>query len=123
MAIDAEYITYLEDVFGVVPNTNLKKMFGGVGIFRHGLMYGLALSTGNIALKTDAQTIPDFQARNCEEWLYDRKDGKKAGMGYWYIPESLLDDSDELLEWSMKAFEVAVRADAKKPPSKRKLVS
>ena len=42
-------------------------------------------------------------------------------MNYWYMPERLADDEDEMLEWSMKAFEVAVRADQKKPPKQRKL--
>ena len=42
-------------------------------------------------------------------------------MGYWYIPERLLEEPDELKIWALKAFEVAVRADQKKPPAKRKL--
>jgi DNA transformation protein len=121
MALQAEFVSWLEDLFSVVPDTTVRKMFGGVGIFRHGLMYGLALQDGRIALKADDVTIPDFVAEDCEEWRYERKDGKSTTMGYWYIPERLTDDSDDLHTWSMSAFEVAVRADAKKPPSQRKL--
>ena len=120
MAINAEYMTFLEDMFGIVPSTTIKKMFGGVGIFRHGLMYGLALSDGQISLKADELTVPDFEAEGCSEWEYKRKDGKAATMGYWYIPEFLQDDSEALLEWSLKAFEVALRADQNKSPSQRK---
>ena len=120
MAINAEFMTYLEDMFAVVPDTSIKKMFGGVGVFRRGLMYGLALSDGRISLKADEETIPDYEAEGCVEWEYKRKDGKAATMGYWYIPERLNDDSEALLEWSMKAFDVALRADQKKSPSQRK---
>ena len=114
-------MTWLEDVFSAVPDTSVRKMFGGVGLFRNGLMYGLALSDGRIALKADGQTTHSFIDENCEEWGYERKDGKRTQMGYWYMPERLVDDPDELREWSMKAYDVAARADQKKPPSKRKL--
>ena len=121
MALDAEYITWLEDLFSVVPDAKIKKMFGGVGVFRHGLMFALATNDGRVSLKADSETIGDFNAEDCGEWEYHRKDGKVTTMGYWYIPERLSEDSDELLVWSLKAFEVAVRADNKKPPSQRKL--
>lgn len=119
--MDKEFVTWLEDVFSAVPDTSIRKMFGGVGLFRHGLMFGLALSDGRIALKADDQTKQTFIDESCEEWGYERKDGKRTQMGYWYMPERLIDDPDELCEWSMKALDVAVRADQKKPPSKRKL--
>ncbi len=121
MPLQPDFVTYVEDLFSVVSGTSVRKMFGGLGIFRNGLMYALAVSNGRIALNADEQTIPDFEAEGCEEWLHRRKNGVKAGMGYWYIPERLTDNCDELLAWSMKAYEVALRADACKPPGKRKV--
>ncbi|MCF6321769.1 MAG: TfoX/Sxy family protein [Rhizobiaceae bacterium] len=121
MALQPEFITWLEDMFSIVPDTTIRKMFGGVGVFRHGLMYALATSDGRISMKADEQTISDFEAEGCEEWRYIRKSGKSSTMGYWYIPERLSDDGDALLEWSLKAFDVALRADQKKTPGQRKL--
>lgn len=121
MAISAEFLAYLEDLFSVVPNVSIRKMFGGVGVFRHGLMFALALDDGRIAFKADEITIPDFIEAGCSEWVYHDKRGEKRSMNHWYMPEHLADDSDELLAWSLKAFDVAVRADGKKPPSQRKL--
>jgi DNA transformation protein len=96
-------------------------MFGGAGLFRRGLMYGLATSDGQISLKVDDGNREDFVREGCEEWNYARKDGKAMKMGYWHIPERLTEDPDELLEWSEKAFEAAMRIDQSKPPSQRKL--
>ncbi len=121
MALDSDYLIWLEDLFSVVPDANIKKMFGGAGIFRQGLMFGLATSDGRVSLKADDQTVGDFVAEDCEEWQYQRKNGKVSTMGYWYIPERLSEDSEQLLEWSLKAFEVAVRAEQNKPPGQRKL--
>lgn len=119
--MDKDYITWLEDVFGAVPDTSIRKMFGGVGLFRRGLMWGLAMSDGRIAFKADSETSKAYIDEEREEWSYQRKGGKVTKMGYWYIPEWLLDDGEALNEWANVAFEVAVLADKKKPPSKRKL--
>ncbi len=121
MAVSDEFIAYVRDLFAEVPNIAIRKMFGGIGIFRHKLMFALSTGDGNIALKADAHTIPDFQAEDCTEWVYETKDRKVKSMGYWYMPERLADDPDELLLWAEEAFEAAVRADQNKPPSQRKL--
>ena len=121
MGLQPEFIAWIEDLFSVVPGTTIRKMFGGAGIFRNGLMYGLATSDGRISLKADEITIGEFLAENCEEWQYERKNGKITTMGYWYMPERLSEESEELLDWSLKAYEVAIRADRKKPPSQRKI--
>lgn len=122
MPITKEYVEYLADLFSVVSDTNVKKMFGGVGVFRHGLMFAISLKSGKIALKADEETIPAFEAQGCTAWVYENAEsGKIVNMGYWYAPEHILDDPEELEIWAMKAFETAVRIDAKKPPSQRKL--
>ena len=119
MAITKEFAAYLEDLFSVLPGSHARRMFGGVGVFRHGLMYALALEDGKICLKADGETHADFQAEGCKPWIYER-DGKKMDMGYWQMPERLMDDADELRQWAEKAFDVALRADAKKSPKQRK---
>ena len=118
MAADNEFQEFLQEVFEPVGSVTIKRMFGGLGIFRHGLMFGL-VADGRVCLKADEQTTQDFIDEGLEEWSYDGK-GKPVKMGYWYIPERLLEDPDELKEWSLKAFDVAMRADQKKPASKRK---
>ncbi|WP_075996266.1 TfoX/Sxy family protein [Salaquimonas pukyongi] len=120
MAITREFASHLEDLFSVLPGSHTRRMFGGVGVFRHGLMYALALEDGKICLKADEQTHADFTAEGCAPWVYERN-GRKMDMGYWQMPEHLMDDEEARRQWAQKAFEVAMRAGAKKPPAKRKL--
>ncbi|MEZ5801429.1 MAG: TfoX/Sxy family protein [Nitratireductor sp.] len=122
MALTKEFASHLEDLFSVLPGSSVKRMFGGAGVFRDGLMYALSLDDGRIALKADAETQPQFRAENMEEWSYPYKGGKKS-MGYWYMPERLLDEPDELALWARAAFEAAIRADQAKPASQRKFKS
>lgn len=121
MAITAAYVTYLEDLFSGVSGASIRKMFGGVGIFRHGLMFALATSDGKIAFKADEVTIPEYVDAGSSEWVYESKSGKSASMGYWYVPDHLLDNADEFTNWAEKAFDTAVRLDALKPEKQRKL--
>ncbi len=121
MALSKEFTDYLEELFQVLPGSRTKRMFGGAGIFRDGLMYALALGDGKIALKADEQTIPDFEAEGCQSWYYEDKRSGKKSMNYWYMPERLADDPDELKQWAQKAFDVAMRADERKPLKQRKL--
>ncbi len=120
MGISKQEVEVLEELFSVVPGCSVRRMFGGAGVFREGLMFALSLEGGRVALKADAQTEPDFIAEGSSPWLYPHKSGKLMEMGYWHAPERLLDDPDEMRLWAQRAFETALRADARKPKSQRK---
>jgi DNA transformation protein and related proteins len=120
MALSDEFVLHLEDLFSIVPETVMRRMFGGIGIFRHGLMYALATSEGMVAFKVDDETVGDFEAAGAQEWVYSNRSGKPMRMGYWYVPESILEDRDDFRSWALAAFGAAKRADDKKPVSERK---
>lgn len=119
MAVSAETIAWLEDLFAAIDGVSVRRMFGGAGVFRQGLMFALAPSDGGVALKADAQTAPAFAAEGSREWVYDGK-GKPMRMGYWHVPERLYDDAEEFRRWALDAFDAARRIDAAKPASQRK---
>lgn len=123
MAITAGTIEYLDDLFSVMPDVTIRKMFGGVGMFRHSLMFALALEDGRVAFKADEESIPDFEAEGSTQWVYGHKNRRSVSMGYWYMPERLADEPEEFRDWAEKAFAAAARIDSQKPPSQRKLKS
>ena len=117
--MDKEFLMELFEPFAVVA---VRRMFGGTGIFHQGLNFAVVID-GALRLKADEQTIGDFEAEGMKPWDYTRKSGKVITMNYWQVPERLLDDPDEFATWAAKAFDVAMRADAAKPASQRKLKS
>lgn len=111
---------FLEELFAPFGDVKIRKMFGGTGIFYRGLNFA-GIMEGQLRLKADEKTQGAFIAEGMTPWEYTRGDGKTVTMGYWSVPERLLDDPEEFKDWAQTAFEAALRADQKKSPSQRKL--
>jgi len=118
MAEDAEFLAYLVDQFAVFGPVEPRRMFGGAGLFRQGLMFAL-VSDGEVYLKADDRNRPDFEAAGLGPFVYHKK-GKPFALGYYRLPESVLEDPDELAVWARGAFDAALDADRKKPASRKK---
>ena len=112
---------FLEELFAPFGEVVVRNMFGGTGIFHRGLNFA-GIMDGQFMLKVDDETVGDFVAEGMTPWEYTRKDGKVVTMGYWSVPERLLDDPDEFKLWAQKAFDAACRIDQAKPPKQRKLL-
>ena len=112
--MDAEYIRELFQHFRPV---NVRRMFGGAGIFCDGLMFGLIFD-GAIYLKIDDATIPDFEREGSKPFVYTRAKSPgrvgKHSLNYWRLPERLYDDPEELAVWATRSFEIAQRKKATK---------
>ncbi len=95
-------------------------MFGGAGLYRDGVMFGLVVSDGEIFLKCDADVEPRFRAAGCHPFIYSR-DGKSTTMSYWSLPMEALDDGDAIKVWADLAYQVALRSPkAKSRKAKKK---
>jgi len=104
--MDAESIRELFAEFGPV---DVRRMFGGLGIFVDGRMIGL-VSREAIYLKADTETIPAFEQEGLAPFSYATKNGEHKLTSYWRMPERLYDDPDELARWAHAAQAAAQRA-------------
>ena len=104
----------LEELFAPVGGVSLRRMFGGIGIFKDALMFGL-VADDVLYLKADDATKAPYEAEGFGPWVYGGMK-KAVAMPYWQVPERLLDEPDEFREWAMAAFAVAERAKKSKAP-------
>ena len=109
--MDAEFIRELFSEFGPVQ---VRRMFGGAGLFVDGLMFGL-VTDGMIYLKADAETTPAFEREHCAPFGYSTKHGRRVLTSYWRLPDRLYDDAGELAQWARQALAVARKKAAAKP--------
>lgn len=113
---EADRLTELFAPFGPV---DVRRMFGGAGLYRDGVMFGL-VADDTIFLKADDTTATMFEREGCGPFVYAGK-GKPVTMSYWRLPDRCHDDPDALVDFARAAFDVAVRArGAKRRPSSGK---
>jgi DNA transformation protein len=106
--LDPDHIHELFVGFGTVA---VRRMFGGVGLYAGGIMFGL-VAGGEIYLKADDETAPRFEAEGCGPFEYGTKTGRRTIASFRKLPERLYDDADELADWAREALAVARRKAA-----------
>ncbi|WP_235296532.1 TfoX/Sxy family protein [Portibacter marinus] len=105
MAVNDDYLKMVEDQLSEFGEVTSKKMFGGVGFYHDGVMFGM-IGNDTFRLKVDEVNQPDFEARGMEPFYAKNK---KKGMPYWEVPADVLEDRDQLKLWAKKAYEAALR--------------
>jgi DNA transformation protein len=105
------FVEYLLELLAPFKKVRARKMFGGYGIFKEDLMFGL-VADEVLYLKVDQETIQDYVAQGLGPFVYEKK-GKKMAMSYYQAPEEAMDSSSDLCEWAEKAHQVARRAKQK----------
>ncbi|MCZ6861348.1 MAG: TfoX/Sxy family protein [Alphaproteobacteria bacterium] len=115
MAVSPEFLEFLKDQLSHFGPVRARRMFGGAGLFRDNLMFGL-IAEDTLYLKIDERNRPDYEASGMAPFTYEGK-GKKMQMSYYEIPPEVLEDPADLSVWARKAFEAALAATS---PSKRR---
>jgi len=113
-----EYVLEQLTAFGGVT---ARRMFGGHGLFKGGVMFGL-ISDGELYFKVDESNRADFEAKKSQPFVYETR-GRQVALSYWFVPEDVIEDPDELRDWAAKAYAEAVKSrkgDAAKPKARRR---
>jgi len=109
---DSEFVDFILDLLVSFGSVRSRKMFGGYGIFRDDLMFGL-VSDDMLYFKVDDHNREDFVQRGLEPFRYE-KQGKLMKISYYLAPEETLDEPDEMIIWANKAYAAALKAATSK---------
>ena len=120
MTASREFCAHLADLLGGFGAVTIRRMFGGAGVFRDGLMFAL-VAYDTLYLKVDAQTRPDFERAGMGPFTYEGH-SEPVMMAYFQAPPEAMEDGELLADWARRAYDVALRAKAAKAkrPAKRK---
>ena len=117
----SDFVEYALELLAPLKNVRARKMFGGYGIYRESVMFGL-VADEVLYLKVDQETIPEYEALGLGPFLFE-KNGKMVAMSYYQAPEDAMDSSSDLCEWAEKAYRVALRTKKKTTSSPSQLKS
>src|SRR5215831_15344908 len=107
MDAEPQFIRYLRDQLRGWAWVEVKRMFGGHGIFRDGTMFAL-IHADTLYLRSDEISHPEFAAAGMGPFRYRRR-GRLVALGYHQAPPDLLDDAELLWAWASRAYEAALR--------------
>ena len=105
MSINQSQLDFIIDQLEGIGAFSPKKMFGGVGFFKEGIMFAL-LGNGIFNLRVDESNVEDFTTYGMKRFLATEE---KKGLPYYEVPVDILEDKDQLTRWALKAYEVAIR--------------
>jgi len=110
MAVDSSYLEFVLEQLSEFDESHdveltTKKMFGGIGFFCDGLMFGM-VGSGKFRLKVDEHNQQEYIDRGIEAFMSSKK---KKGMPYYEVPVDILEDKSALAEWATKSYEAALR--------------
>jgi DNA transformation protein len=118
MAVSESLVALIEEQLEPLGRIAFKRMFSGAGVYCDGVIFALILRD-TLHFKVDDANRPAYQAEGTEPFSYEAQ-GKIRQLGaYWRVPERLLDEPEEMLEWARAALAAGRRAEAGKRPAKR----
>ena len=115
MTASPEFLDHLRDMLTGFGPVAVRRMFGGAGLFRDGLMFAL-VADDVLYVKADGTSRAAFEAAGSEPFTYQRQGRDAVAMSYWRAPEEDMDDAEALAAWAAKGWEAARRAAAKAKP-------
>lgn len=106
----------LEMLFPLGP-VSPRRMFGGVGLFHRGVMFGLIVRE-ELYFKVGDGNRPAYEAAGEAPFSYETRKGVHTLHSYWRCPPDLLDDSENFQAWARAAIEAAAEAAKPKPANR-----
>lgn len=104
----SNFVEHLKTLLERIGPISVKRMFGGHGVFRDSLMFGL-IADDVLYLKADAELEARFHAEGLGQFEYN-KNGKVVKMSYFLAPEEFYEDPEVAERWALLAWEAARRA-------------
>ncbi len=112
----SEFADFIQDVFRDFGEVRCRKMFGGLGVFHNGIMFGL-VADDILYLKTDNSSASFFEERDLPQFEYPKKD-KMIKMSYYQAPEEIYDDPEEAELWAKRSYDIAFKISIAKKKKK-----
>ncbi len=111
MAVSQEFLDFVLEQLSGWDKVVSRRMFGGVGLYCKGMMFGL-IADDVAYLKVDDSKRGDFEKKGCK--AFQPFPEKAISMPYYEIPVEVLEDRIALIQWCDKAFGAAKRKKFKK---------
>ena len=102
-----EYI--MQDLLHHIPGISSRAMFGGYGIYKDGLIFGL-IADDELYFKVDELNKSGYEKAGSTPFIYQRGSHPKTAMPYWKVPADVMEDRELIVVWVDKSVAASRRA-------------
>jgi DNA transformation protein len=113
MVASDSFAEFLREQLAPLGRVTMRRMFGKMGVFCDGLMFGM-VTNDTLYFRVDDQNRVVFKEAESVAPLSYEKKGSTIDLSFWRAPERLLDEPDEFLAWARAALAAARRVAAKR---------
>lgn len=85
MSVSDADIAFSLELFGPLGGLTHRKMFGGLGLYHGGAIFGVVSSDGEIFIKAQGDVAKSLAANGSKQF---------HNMPYWSLPDDALDDPE-----------------------------
>jgi len=117
MSVQPQYLEYILEQLGGLGGVTSRRMFGGVGLYRGELFFGL-IDDDTLFFKTDASNSAEYTARNMPRFM-PPTNRPMGPLGYHQVPADIIEDAEALVSWARQSVAVALASREKKAPRKK----
>ena len=109
-----EFADFIADILAPLGPVQKSRLFSGHGFKLDGVNFAMLLRS-RLFLRADDALAADMAKVGSTPFRYSTSVRKVTVNSYWGVPEEMLDDADQVVEWARRAVAVA-----KTQPSKKK---
>ncbi len=106
MPVNEDFAQFVRDQLSAFGEVEFKNMFGGIGIFKEGVMFA-KIGGDKFRLKVDDSNKKQFEDKGMKPFYSEKK---KKGMPYWEVPQDVLEDRVLLAAWATQSYEIALKS-------------
>jgi DNA transformation protein len=105
VSVSQQYLTFVLDQLSQVRKVTSRRMFGGAGFYAGELFFAIA-DDDTLYFKVDAASRGDYEREGMKPFQPFGPESKPMS-GYYEVPATILEDTDELAAWMNKAVGAA----------------
>jgi DNA transformation protein len=106
MPISDDYLQFVLEQLADVGRVSSRRLFGGAGLYRDDLIFGL-IARDTLYFKVDDANRADYESRRMRRFNA-RPESGHAGMRYYEVPADILEDTEACAIWARRSIAAAV---------------
>lgn len=109
----SSFVRYVvDDLLSDLGRVQARAMFGGHGVYYENKIFAIIVDD-RLYFKVADTNRKDYEKSGSQPFTYSAKNKKRVAMSYWEVPDDVMDDKSEILDWARKSIKIQSKSKAR----------